>query len=63
MHVVFRLLWSMLIAASLGWSQPSRSTAVATTSHFAFYSDPGANLNDALVAAGAARRAKNPAHF
>jgi hypothetical protein len=34
----------------------ARDEPVASTPHFTFYSDFNANLNDALIAAGAARR-------
>jgi hypothetical protein len=37
--------------------------AVATTPHFAFYSDFSTNLNDALVVAGAARKRGEPELF
>ena len=50
-----------LPGASFGQVQASR--AVATTPHFAFFSDPTANLNDALIAAGRARRAKSQELF
>ena len=54
----------MVIAPSAGLAQtPGRAAAVATTSHFAFYSDFATNLNDAVIAAGAARRAKKPELF
>src|SRR5215471_9535700 len=38
-------------------------TPVATTPHFAFYSDLDTNLNDALIAAGVARKAAKPELF
>ena len=44
-------------------AQPDRPRAVVTTPHFAFFSDPAANLNDALIAAGRARRAKSQELF
>jgi hypothetical protein len=59
---------SILIAvAVLALSGPSLAQpgprAVVTTPHFAFFSDPAANLNDALIAAGRARRAKSQELF
>ena len=53
----------MLIAPCVGLAQPSGRAAVATTSHFAFYSDFATNLNDALIAAGSARRSKKTELF
>ncbi len=56
--------WGMLLfapCASLG--QPPERTPVATTPHFAFYSDFDTNLNDALIAAGAARKGGKPELF
>ncbi len=50
-----------LPASSL--AQPERPGAVVTTPHFAFFSDLAANLNDALIAAGRARRAKSQELF
>jgi hypothetical protein len=38
------------------WAQPEQSKPVALTPHFAFFSDLAANLNDALIATGRARR-------
>lgn len=43
--------------------QAPERTPVATTPHFAFYSDFDANLNDALIAAGAARKGGKPELF
>jgi len=46
-----------IIAASSAWAAdlPARA-ALETTPHFAFYSDFATNLNDALIAAGLARK-------
>jgi hypothetical protein len=44
-------------------AQPERPRAVVTTPHFAFFSDLAANLNDSLIAAGRARRAKSQELF
>jgi hypothetical protein len=50
---------AMLLAIpGSGLAQPERPPAVVTTPHFAFFSDVAANLNDALIAAGRAQRAK-----
>jgi len=46
-----------------GFAQPAQAPAVATTPHFAFFSDLAVNLNDALTAAGRARRAKSQELF
>lgn len=54
----------MLLSApgpSLG--QAPERTPVVTTPHFAFYSDFDTNLNDALIAAGVARKKGKPALF
>src|SRR6266705_3836243 len=47
-------------SASLGQA-PGRTTVV-TTPHFAFYSDFDTNLNDALIAAGVARKGGKPGY-
>jgi len=47
----------MLIAPGASLAQAPGRAAVATTPQFAFYSDFTTNLNDALIAAGVARRA------
>ena len=51
-------------SASLGQA-PERTprTPVVTTPHFAFYSDLDTNLNDALIAAGIARKGGKPQLF
>ncbi len=53
------------VAAALvaGSSATAGRTPVLQTPHFAFYSDFETNLNDALIAAGLARRAKKPELF
>jgi hypothetical protein len=53
----------MLVAPSTGLAQPSGRPAVATTSHFAFYSDFATNLSDALITAGSARRSNKAELF
>jgi hypothetical protein len=52
-----------LAVPAVSSAQPAQSRAVATTPHFAFFSDLAANLNDALIAAGRARRAKSQELF
>jgi len=52
-----------LIAPSVGSAQASGRAGVATTSQFVFYSDFATNLNDALIAAGVARRANKAELF
>src|SRR5688572_10941762 len=61
---------SILIAVVALLALPARASAqteqpraAATTSHFAFFSDLGVNLNDALIVAGRARRAKSQELF
>jgi hypothetical protein len=55
---------SILIAvAVLILPSPTVAQPVATTPHFAFFSDLQPNLNDALIAAGQARRAKSQELF
>jgi hypothetical protein len=44
-------------------AQTERARAVATTPHFAFFSDLAANLNDALIATGRARQVKRQELF
>lgn len=44
-------------------SQRAPRVPIATTPHFAFYSDFGTNLNDALIAAGLARKRAKPELF
>lgn len=46
----------MLLAASAALGQSPERAPVVTTPHFAFYSDFETNLNDALIAAGLARK-------
>jgi hypothetical protein len=57
------LTTATLTAPSAGMAQAPDRAAVATTPHFAFYSDFATNLNDAVIAAGAARRAKKAELF
>jgi hypothetical protein len=57
----YRMLMIVAISLALpGFSlaQTERPGAVVTTPHFAFFSDVTANLNDALIATGRARRAR-----
>ena len=51
------------IASSVASAQRPDGTAIATTPYFAFHSDLATNVNDALIAAGAARRAKKAELF
>lgn len=53
----------MLIAPNAGSAQTPDRARVATTPHFAFYSDFATNLNDALIAAGVARHASKAELF
>jgi hypothetical protein len=54
----------MLLAASSARLAPApHRSPVASTPHFAFYSDFDTNLNDALVTAGVARRHAKPELF
>ena len=55
------LVLAMAIAPT--WAaaeQPAGTAAVLTTTHFALFSDLATNVNDALIAAANARRAKRP---
>ena len=54
---------AVLTTPSGSLAQPERAAAVVATSHFAFFSDLAANLNDVLIAAGRARRAKSQELF
>ena len=56
------ILGMALPASSLLGDAPAR-VPVAETRHFAFYSDFESNLNDALIAAGVARRFSKPELF
>jgi hypothetical protein len=62
-----RLVVGLVGATLLTLSVPSRGQEsrepVLTTPHFALYSDFAFNLHDALLAAGTARRAKQPERF
>jgi hypothetical protein len=53
----------ILIVPGAGSGQAPGRAAVATTRQFSLYSDFATNLNDALIAAGIARRAKKPELF
>jgi hypothetical protein len=53
---------AMMLAAETGFAQTARAP-VATTPHFAFYSDFATNLHDALITAANARRRKVPELF
>ncbi len=68
MHPVQHLLIvlapsALLVAPGAIHGQAHAMAPVATTTHFAFYSDFATNLNDALVAAGSARKFGNPELF
>lgn len=52
-----------LLGSTLAHAQSVDGSLIATTTHFAFYSDPATNLNDALIAAATARRGKQPELF
>jgi hypothetical protein len=56
-------LGMLLFAPSTSLGQAPERTPVVTTPHFAFYSDFDTNLNDALNAAGVARRGGKPELF
>jgi hypothetical protein len=56
-------LGMLLSASSAGHPQVPDRTPVLTTPHFAFYSDLDTNLNDALIAAGLARKSGKPELF
>ena len=53
----------LLSAPSASLGQAPERTPVLTTPHFAFYGDFDPNLNDALIAAGAARKGGKPELF
>lgn len=53
----------LLFAPRTSLGQAPERVPVATTPHFAFYSDFDTNLNDALVAAGVARKSGKPELF
>jgi hypothetical protein len=53
----------LLVLPGSSLAQSQRPEAVAITPHFAFFSDPEVNLNDALIAAGRARRARSQELF
>jgi hypothetical protein len=54
------ILLSLLNVSS---GQSAQRTPVITTSYFAIYSDFDTNLNDALIAAGLARKKNKPELF
>jgi hypothetical protein len=60
---IFVAVAALLALPADGSAQPEQPRAVATTPHFAFFSDLTVNLNDALIAAGRARRAKSQELF
>jgi hypothetical protein len=62
-HKAGLILGLFLSVISAGLGQPSKRVPVASTPHFAFYSDFEANLNDALINVGAARRFRKPQLF
>lgn len=53
----------MLLGRAAGSGQGPTAAPVATTPHFAFYNNLETNLNDALIAAGVARRHRRPELF
>lgn len=55
--------WSLLCLLNAGPGHAASRTPVITTSHFAIYSDFETNLNDALIAAGLARKKGQPELF
>lgn len=56
-------LGMLLAAPGAGLAQGSGRAPVHTTPRFAFYSDFDTNLNDALIAAGLARKKNKPEQF
>lgn len=56
-------LGTLLSAPNASLGEEQERVPVATTPHFAFYSDFDVNLNDALIAAGNARRRVEPELF
>lgn len=52
-----------LLAPSASFAKGVDHTLLATTPHFAFYSDFATNINDALIVAGAARNKGEPELF
>jgi hypothetical protein len=55
--------WILLSLPSAILGQTAQRTPVVTTAHFAIYSDFDTNLNDALIAAGLARKKSKPELF
>lgn len=60
MTIVRLVVAAILVLPCLAAAQNSPSSLVLTTKHFAFHSDLPTNVNDALIAAAGARRAKQP---
>jgi hypothetical protein len=56
-------LVAMLVVPGVASAQNPPSTLVLTTKYFAFHSDLATNVNDVLVMAAGARRAKQPEPF
>ncbi len=56
-------LGMMLLSSNAALAEDGEQSLVATTPHFAFYSDFATNLNDALIAAGGARNDGAPELF
>lgn len=56
------LIAILLVPGAVSAQSPA-SSLVLTTKHFAFHSDLATNVHDALIDAGAARRAKQPELF
>jgi hypothetical protein len=56
-------LGTLLLAPRASLGQAPERTPVVTTPHFAFFSDFDTNLNDALIAAGVARKGGKPELF
>jgi hypothetical protein len=54
---------SLAFLPRVGFAEAPSRTAVTTTPHFAFFSDVDTNLNDALIAAGLARKDGKPEIF
>jgi len=59
----FLLLGMLLSAPAVARAQAPARSPVLTTAHFAFFSDFDTNLNDALIAAGLARKRAKPELF
>jgi hypothetical protein len=57
------LVAMLVVVPGVASAQNPQSSLVLTTKHFAFHSDLATNVNDALVVAAGARRAKRPEPF